>query len=144
MKRMNNELLLESCNRLIRNNRCSSSVVHYYEKLAGIKLAESSIGGIRRINLRLLFEMFKTFITLVILSFTFILAFYYMGVDNVTLSIMVSCMCFVTLVGTVLVMLFYYTRLGTFLTEKYPIKLNDTMSENYVDFVVEKGYVKVE
>ena len=144
MKRMNNELLLESCNRLIRTNRCSSSVVHYYEKLAGIKLAESSIGGIRRTNLRLLFEMFKTFITLVILSFTFILAFYYMGVDDVTLSIMISCMCFVTLVGTVLVMLFYYTRLGTFLTEKYPIKLNDTMSENYVDFVVEKGYVKVE
>lgn len=144
MKRMNNELLLESCNRLIRTNRCSSSVVHYYEKLAGIKLAESSIGGIRRTNLRLLFEMFKTFITLVILSFTFILAFYYMGVDDVTLSIMLSCMCFVTLVGTVLVMLFYYTRLGTFLTEKYPIKLNDTMSENYVDFVVEKGYVKVE
>lgn len=141
---MNNELLLESCNRLIRTNRCSSSVVHYYEKLAGIKLAESSIGGIRRTNLRLLFEMFKTFITLVILSFTFILAFYYMGVDDVTLSIMLSCMCFVTLVGTVLVMLFYYTRLGTFLTEKYPIKLNDTMSENYVDFVVEKGYVKVE
>ena len=141
---MNNELLLESCNRLIRTNRCSSSVVHYYEKLAGIKLAESSIGGIRRTNLRLLFEMFKTFITLVILSFTFILAFYYMGVDDVTLSIMISCMCFVTLVGAVIVMLFYYTRLGTFLTEKYPIKLNDTMSENYVDFVVEKGYVKVE
>lgn len=144
MKRMNNELLLESCNRLIRTNRCSSSVVHYYEKLAGVKLSESSIGGIRRTNLRLLFEMFKTFIILVILSFTFILAFYYMGVDDVTLSIMISCMCFVTLVGTVLVMLFYYTRLGTFLTEKYPIKLNDTMSENYVDFVVEKGYVKVE
>ncbi len=141
---MNNELLLESCNRLIRTNRCSSSVVHYYEKLAGIKLAESSIGGIRRTNLRLLFEMLKTFIILAILSFTFILAFYYMGVDDVTLSIMMSCMCFVTLVGTVLVMLFYYTRLGTFLTEKYPIKLNDTMSENYVDFVVEKGYVKVE
>lgn len=141
---MNNELLLESCNRLIRTNRCSSSVVHYYEKLAGIKLAESSIGGIRRTNLRLLFEMFKTFITLVILSFTFILAFYYMGVDDVTLSIMLSCMCFVTLVGVITVMLFYYTRLGTFLTEKYPIKLNDTMSENYVDFVVEKGYVRVE
>ena len=144
MKRMNNELLLESCNRLIRTNRCSSSVVCYYEKLAGIKLAESSLGGIRRTNLRLLFEMLKTFIILVILSFTFILAFYYMGVDDVTLSIMLSCMCFVTLVGTVIVMLFYYTRLGTFLTEKYPIKLNDTMSENYIDFIVEKGYARVE
>lgn len=143
---MNNELLLESCKRLIKNNMCNSNVVQYYKELIGVEIEQTNYGknNMKKV-IRTICSCFKEVFALFLLVFLIIVPLsVIMNMDREMIMTMLTCTATGLLVGVVFTILYYYTRFGSFLTRRNPIKLDYSMSENYIDFVVKRGYVKVE
>lgn len=148
---MNNTLILESCKRMIDFGCYNRYISKYYKELTGNDIeeqySEDEISKENKVKyMENLFAISRSIKLAVILGILLYIEFLFCALDTITITeykvVGIITIAFTCVVG-VWYILYYGTKLGVKISNKFPVRLNNSMKEYIIDFYVTNGYVKV-